>query len=153
MNKFDSVEEGIINRDVDALRHAVANICYTSRDFSSGDFDETIRYIRSKGIDIIEPELKGNPLISKSKQTYNENDFADAVYELRENFCKERICDVKTIGEKLYGKPEVGKDSQKRPGTDPNEECRQNKTSNLAIIGVAAALVIIVIGLVVLLKD
>ena len=35
-------------------------------------------------------------------KNYNKEDFTKAVYELKKNFCMERIQDVKTIGRYVY---------------------------------------------------
>lgn len=90
--------------DVKALREAIGSVIYTSRDFSSGEFDKLVKYVESKGIQLKDKELKGNPTISSQKTDFTDEDFARAVFELKKNFCDERIEDVKTIGKKLYVK-------------------------------------------------
>lgn len=111
MWKYEEIENGIANRNISALREAIGNLCFTSKDFSSGEFDEAINYVKNKGIDIMDYELIGD-LVSKGKDTYSKDDFADAVFMLQENFCKERIADVKKIGRAVYG--------QKKPASPPS---------------------------------
>ena len=100
MQKYESIERGIANNDIVGLREAIGSICYTSRDFSSGEFDEVLRYVESKGIKLKDDTLDGD-LISDGKTAYTDEDFARAVFMLKKNFCKERIADVKKIGKAL----------------------------------------------------
>ena len=101
MQRYDVIENGIANQDIKALREALGSICYTSRDFSSGEFDDMVKYVESKGIRIKDDRLVGEPLISSQKDTFEDGDFAKALFELKKNFCDERIEDVKIIGKKL----------------------------------------------------
>lgn len=124
MQKYDLIETGIANRDVKALRGVVGGICYTCRDFSDGKFDAMVRYVESKGIKIKDDILIGNPIISSQKSDFTDDDFAEAVFELKRNFCDERIEDVKKIGRKLYGNKEMP-----RVNDTPVEEQTTTKTS------------------------
>ena len=101
MQKYDAIEKGIKEKDIEGLRESVGSICYANRDFSNGEFDQVLSYIESKNINIKDDKLVGN-LISREKNTYNDEDFARAVFELKKNFCDERINDVKKIGKDLY---------------------------------------------------
>lgn len=124
MQKYYAIETGIANRDVKALREAVGSICYTCRNFSDGEFDAAVRYVESKGIKIKDDVLNGNPVISGQKSDFTDDDFAEAVFELKENFCDERIEDVKKIGRKLYGNKEIS-----RVNDAPVEEQTTTKNS------------------------
>jgi hypothetical protein len=101
MQKYEAIERGILENDLEALRESVGSICYTCRNFKNGEFDEVVEYVISRGIPLIDPELKGE-LVSSGKESFTDGDFARAVFELKENFCNERIADVKTIGAALY---------------------------------------------------
>ena len=103
MNAYETIEKAISNNDIEALREAIGSICYTSRDFSSGEFDEAVRYVESKGIKLKDNAIIGAPTISSQKREFTDQDFARAIFELKKNFCDERIEDVKTIGKSLYG--------------------------------------------------
>jgi hypothetical protein len=102
--KSITVIEGVKSKNLSKIREALGTICYTSRDFRSGAFDAHLKYVLDSGIDIFE-EYNGEPLISEKKklEDMNDDDFSEAVFELKENFCKERINDVKKIGKYLYG--------------------------------------------------
>jgi len=97
----DLIEKCLANNDVDGLRQAIGSICYTSRDFSSGEFDEAVSYVKSKEKRLMEEFNSSPELISKTKDNFTQEDFGDAVFELKSNFCEERIWDVKTIGKFL----------------------------------------------------
>lgn len=161
MQQYETIENGIKNNDIRALREAIGSICYTNRDFSSGEFDEAIRYVESHGIKLKDPALIGEPLISSRKRTFTDDDFADAIFELKSNFCDERIKDVKTIGKELYGnsfkdvKPHSNTQNtsiQKTDyGTDPNVLSHRNSNKGMAI-GLVAVVVIVLIIILLLLK-
>lgn len=99
--KYNAIENGIKNKDIKSLRETIGSICYTNRNFSDGEFDEAIKYVESKGIKIKE-KYDGKGLIHTGKSSFTDEDFARAVFNLKKNFCDERIKDVKTIGKSLY---------------------------------------------------
>lgn len=160
MQKYDAIENGIAQNDVKALREAIGSICYTNRDFSNGEFFEAIKYVESKGIQLKDAGLVGNATISSQKSEFTDEDFAKAIFELKRNFCDERIQDVKTIGKKLYGKKDIAPKSLSEKndytmktggaGTLPNHQSHQKKNSKTPMaIGLVAAVVIIIIILLV----
>lgn len=105
MKKYNIIKRGIEQNDVRLLREAVGNACLVDRDFSKGEFNNLVLFVQEKGIKLKENNLVGE-LISKGKTSYTDEDFASAVFELKENFCDERIADVKKIGRALYSKKE-----------------------------------------------
>lgn len=142
MQRYEAIENGIKNNDISALREAIGSICYTSRDFSSGEFDEAIKYVESKGIKLKDDMLMGNTTISSIKEDFTDEDFADAVFELKNNFCDERINDVKIIGKKLYGRiPKGDNETNISNGASPNHQSHQ---SGLIIL-VAIIIIVIVV--------
>lgn len=156
MQTYDSIEEGIRKKDINGLRETVGSICYIDRDFSDGEFDEVVRYIESKGIRIKDDRGLVGELISADKTVYKEDDFTRAVFEMKKNFCDERINDVKKIGKSLYKKTKQSQTPAKpRPsagagstGTDPNfqshqEPVKQSKTGNLVAAAISAAVMVL----------
>lgn len=144
MRRYESIENGIATNDINGLREAIGTLCYTSRDFSSGEFCEAIKYVESKGIKLKEDSLVGE-LVSKGKKTFTEDDFEDAVFELKENFCQERIDDVMMIGKAVYG----GRPKPTQDSASPNAESRHDNNKlpfNVvaAIIAVAAVIILLV---------
>ena len=119
MKLYQKIENEISIGDIYALRQAVGSICYTSRDFSSSDFDEAVAYFSSKVPGFMDDHLDGE-LVSDGKSSFVKSDFTKAVFMLKENFCKERIADVKKIGRAVYGqKKPASPPSPPRPQTPP----------------------------------
>lgn len=151
MQRYEAIEQGISQKNIRALRDAVGSICYLSRDFSSGEFDEAVRYVESKGIRLKDDRLIGVPPVSSQKSSFTEDDFESAVFELKENFCDERIEDVKKIGKALYSvkeqpKPKTRQQTgQTKRGTDPNVQSHQTNNALLVAGLVAAALIVLLL--------
>lgn len=151
MQKYDAIEKGIANNDIKALREAIGSICYTSRDFSSGEFDEIIQYVESHGIKIKDETLVGNPTVSSQKSDFTDQDFAKAIFELKKNFCDERIEDVKRIGKKLYSSKTISSntneicDKTMVNGTNPNYQSHQQKNAVLPVMIVLVAVIAIIL--------
>ena len=119
MKIYQKIENEISIGDIYALRQAVGSICYTSRDFSSSDFDEAVAYFSSKVPGFMDDHLDGE-LVSDGKSSFVKSDFTKAVFMLKENFCKERIADVKKIGRAVYGQKKLSSPpSPPRPQTTP----------------------------------
>ena len=156
MAKFEAVESGIAERDVEKLREAMGNICYTDRSFSTGEFDNQLKNIRDNGVDIFDKALDGE-LVSEGKTSYTDDDFARAVFELKNNFCLERIEDVKKIGRALYKpapkpEPAVRTAVSQSKGTSPNSQSHRGTINKTAVAVAAVAAVMIVVLLILVLK-
>ena len=101
-SNYEKIEENINGKDCNGLREALGNLCYTSRDFSSGEFDKELENAEKRVPEVYQ-EYDKKQLVSDEKSEYTAEDFSEAVFLLKENFCKERINDVKKIGKALYG--------------------------------------------------
>ena len=156
MQKYVAIENGIAKNDVNGLREAIGSICYTSRDFSSGEFDEIVRYVTGKGVQLKDEPLKGM-LVSTGKTMFTDEDYARAIFELKKNFCDERINDVKAIGKVLYKKPTYQPKSEAKTtpnycgATSPNVQSHQ-KTNYIPVVAVVLVAVAVIAVLVYLLK-
>lgn len=102
MKRYEAIEKGIQRNDVIALREAIGSICYTGQGFDD-ELKEVIAYVESKGIKLKDKHLVGK-LVSEGKTTFTRDDFTDAVFELKENFCDERVAEVIKIGKSITGK-------------------------------------------------
>lgn len=161
MQKYEAIEQGILEKDVAALKEAIGNICYTCRDFSDGEFDRIVRYVESNGITLMDDGIEGNPTISSQKGYFTDDDFSRAVFELKRNFCKERIDDVKKIGKTLY--KDVAKEVEELEAVDSNNKIQaeaidpkkaqshQKKRGLMSII--LAAVVVIIVLILFILKN
>ena len=147
MQKYDAIENGIVNDDVKSLREAIGSMCYINRDFSNTEFFEVIKYVESKGVKLKDKTLIGNT-ISSQKNEFSDEDFAKAIFELKRNFCDERIKDVETIGKKLYGKKTTPVKMVKpsmQAGKAPNQESHQRSQMPVVIGGLVAVIVILIL--------
>lgn len=95
-SNYEKIEENINGKDCNGLREALGNLCYTSRDFSSGEFDKELENAEKKVPEVYQ-EYDKKQLVSDEKSEYTAEDFSEAVFLLKENFCKERINDVKKL--------------------------------------------------------
>ena len=98
---IDIIKKAIAEKDIIALREMVSSIIFVDRNFSKNRFYDILNYVNSKLNIMDECGLKGE-LISDTKTNYSQDDFSKALHLLENNFCYERIEDVKKIGRKLY---------------------------------------------------
>lgn len=153
----DSIEE----RDIIGLKGAFVAIIFSDRSFSSGNFDNTLEYVVSETDLKIFESFDGGELLSKKINSGNitEDDFEEAVYNLKVNFCKKRIEDVKKLGEFLYGKNIKSKiiTSSNLDGGNTKEKkthgCQLNKLNaqkeskaGLVAAGIAVAAIVVAMG-------
>lgn len=152
-HSYEAIEKGIANHDIEGLREAIGSICYTNRTLSNGEFFEAITYVEKKGIKLKDDKLIGEPIISDQKKEFTDDDYARAVFELKKNFCDERIKDVQTIGKKLYGKkttPITTTKPSNPAGKVPNQECHQRSQKSVVISGLVAVVIVLVLILILL---
>lgn len=150
MQKYESIEKGIMENDVASLRESVGSICYTCRDFSNGEFDEAVAYVMSKGIKLLDDALVGT-LVSAGKDSYTDADFARAVFELKRNFCKERIEDVKRIGIALYRKHENNEiPPAQENDARPKEQRHQAEMIKMGLVAIGLAIIAVIVVCVIL---
>lgn len=147
------IKECIENNDIKGLRVALATIIYGDRDFNKGEFENSLNYVVNDcGIkEVFEEFDSKTPLVSKSVggRSFTEEDFADAVYELKINFCEERIKDVKEISRALYLKKEETKITYKEDkvirGDEPvKKSSTQQKKEQSTITPIIKATIITV---------
>ena len=153
MQKYEAIEKGIADGDVERLREAIGNICYTNRDLSNGEFFEAVKYVEDNKIELKDKKLIGRPTISSQKEEFTDDDYSRAVFELKKNFCDERIKDVQTIGKKLYGKkttPITTTKPSNQAGKDPNQESHQRSQKSVVISGLVAVVIVLVLILILL---
>lgn len=101
----DKLKHYIEQKDLDAVREHIGTMIYTDRAFLHGEFESAVNYVIEECYmtELFESFNPLPPLKSKSGTTdFKEADFTEAVFELKSNFCRERIEDVKTIGRYLY---------------------------------------------------
>lgn len=150
MYKNDVIEKYLRSGDVISVRECICGFCYTDRNFSTDKFDGAIQYVQSQGMEIFE-KYNGKPLLIDAKSEFTEQEYEDAVHELKKNFCKERISEVKKIGRAIYGEPKA--ETLKKNGTLPKELSHQDRKNHGIIVGgVLVAAVIIIVLCILLVK-
>ena len=95
-NLMSAVEE----RNVLHIRSALTSITLKDRNFSTGEFDEGLRYVESKNIAGLYDDFDGEEL--KPESEWNQDYWTYINVSLVDNFCKERIDLLKKIGRKIY---------------------------------------------------
>lgn len=147
---YAAIEEGVKAGDINKIRTALGNICYTSRNFSNGEFDTNLEYVLQQGIEIFE-QYDGKKLLSDENKNLSDEDFSDAVFQLQENFCRQRIDDVKNIGMRLYQTDSAGINENEQ-NTDINNDHNEIKNRNLYIAIGIILVIIIICGIIILKK-
>lgn len=84
------------------LRETICTIIYLDRDFSKGQVNANFKYVQ-KQIDIREKYNEGKLFSRIVDAEKVDGIFREAVFELQENFCDERLRDVERLGKRLYG--------------------------------------------------
>lgn len=130
MEKNAIIEKAIAEKDITVLRESVASLILIDRNFSKSSFYDMLNYVNSKLNIMDKCGLKGE-LISELKKEYSKDDFVKALYLLENNFCNERIEDVKKIGRTLYP---IQKHTSKGESQPKKAIHHQNKKSMLPII-------------------
>lgn len=145
----DLVDQGIQENDMMCVRRALTSMCPFDRAFTQGKFDNGIEYVlREKGISEDKLYVAFDPTlfplmrerVDTKDSTLTEDDYTHAVFYLTENFCKERIEDVKKLGRYLF--PNEGKEPTVNPSRRSPQRNRQKDTVRLLLIVGGAAVAI-----------
>lgn len=143
MQKNETIEKAIKSKNIQLLREYLGNICYIDANFSTGEFDSTIRYIKNSGIseeELKDKKLEGELITDQKAIPYTQDDFIEAVSKLKNNFCDERIEDVKKIGKMLY--PKAGTKSVAKKKDIP-KKVQRHQTSIVVVCLVAIIAILI----------
>ena len=184
MNNFEVNEylrEHLEKKEVKKVASDLSVIVYTDRTLSDGRLMEMLKYIKTSYPDVYEQLIEkcdesqfkrftqNGQLIHKE---INEDTFADAVFALENNFCRERIEDIHVLGSYLYSQKEsvekervssvpVAKTSDGKPviqqkGTRPMGEQRRSPkkkkiSGGLVLIlgGIALVMIAIIVSIMV----
>lgn len=165
----DKVDQGIREHNMEDIRLALTSTCQFDRSFTREAFKDGLDYVlKVKGVskdelyEGFDPEM--GPLfggrVDGRDETLTEEDFSYAVGYLTENFCPERIEDVKKLGRYLFPdemkKPEKKAQPRRQaegqtvnpPRRSPQRN-RPSKTVRLLLILGGAAVAITVAVLIV----
>ena len=109
-----------------------------------------MEYVLQQGIEVFE-QYDGKKLLSDENKNLSDEDFSDAVFQLQENFCRQRIDDVKNIGMRLYQTDSAGINENEQ-NTDINNDHNEIKNRNLYIAIGIILVIIIICGIIILKK-
>lgn len=118
MNSFEVNEylrEHLEKQEVKKVASDLSVMVYTDRTLSDGRLMEMLKYIKTSYPDVYEQLIEKCDesefkLLSKDglllNKDINEDTFADAVFALENNFCFDRIEDIRVLGKFLYSQKE-----------------------------------------------
>ena len=119
-NLIAAVEE----RNVLHIKSALTSITLKDRNFSTGEFDEGLRYVESKNIAGLYDDFDGEEL--KPESEWNQDYWTYINVSLVDNFCKERIDLLKKIGRKIYPVQSTQKIVTPPTGSSVQKKIRRN---------------------------
>lgn len=92
--------------DMDSIRNKLTILIQNDRNFKKGYYKDALTILKSKGLkiqDLIENEDNERPLITEDKKSgYTEDDYVDAIFNLKKCFSNARLKEVEKIGKALY---------------------------------------------------
>ena len=145
------VKECMNNNDIVGLKGALIAIIFSDKQFKTDDFDNTLEVLKLNGINIYE-KYDGKELISKTKQSFTNQDYRNSIFDLEKNFCIERINEVKNISKSIYGnvvKNSVSNNIRKEvtPAKKKKSSQKKSPTEKILIGAAAVALTAAAIGI------
>ena len=148
MQKNETIEKAIKDRNIQLLRESLGNICYVDANFSIGEFDSTIGYIKNSGIsdeELKDKKLEGELITDQKSSPYTQDDFIEAVAKLKNNFCDERIEDVKKIGKMLYPKTENQSGTKKKDSLKKVQSHQTNVVITICLVAIAIIILVMLL--------
>lgn len=136
-----TMEKAIEEQDLDKIYSSFYTIALSDPEFSTGKFEEILRYIKNKNLPGFLKQYDGALL--RSEEEWNEDYWNILLSELMDNFCEERIAQLKEVGKKIYGR---NKNIEKpQPQNYEEEATEPKKTMNQSTMIIIAIIVIIVV--------
>lgn len=81
------------------IKSALTSIALKDPNFSTGEFEAALRYVDEHGINLYEP-FDGETF--KPESDWDKNYWRYINASLEDNFCRERIDELKRVGKKIY---------------------------------------------------
>lgn len=126
VNEFlEIIEKDIEAQNPDAIKTRIGNLAIVCRDFEGQHaelYKDIIHAVKKAHPELFEQFNGSPPLASKEKTEFTERDFIDAVFEIKQNLCMERIKDVMTIGNAVYGKTKNNSSSTKNKDNNTDSD-------------------------------
>ena len=112
----------IAEKNLSHIKSALTSINLKDPNFSTGEFDEALRYVSQQGINLYEPFDGEN---FKHENDWDKNYWLYINASLEDNFCQERITELKKVGRKLYPAQ-----TQSKPAQSPTTSTTQPRQTN-----------------------
>jgi len=150
------LQKHIDEKDIPKIANDLGVIVYSDKTLSDQQLEKTVNYIQSKFPEIYEKLIEQCdeekfPRVTKDGKILvkeiNEDTFSDALFALTNNFCFERIEDVKVLGNSLYPKPQKVESAEKSVGESKSPQKKRKKNGEIIkiILGIAVIVVVIVV--------
>lgn len=142
---MDKMKQAIQEDDRQAVLEVLTNISTVDPSFSSGTFDEALQYAEANfGKEKLYAKYDGGELY---KGNTDKADYGNAVIDMENNFCKERIDATRAFGQRLYGQVGGNNDAKKASSPQGPERPKEEK-SNFAMLVSIILLLILGVGIV-----
>lgn len=146
----DLMKQAIEEKCELSIKSCLKGIIYSDRSFSNNEFDDALEYIKSSGVNLYKAYDGKELLFNEAKKSaLTDDDFTKAVFLLTENFCEERIRDLKNIAKIVYP---IKLDSQSIIKTEKSKY-NYNAESKVNKKVIAFISVVVIIGAIALLKS
>lgn len=115
--------DAVARKNLTAIKTALTSINLKDRNFSTGAFDEGLKYVESQNISGLYDEFDGESF--KPESEWDQEYWTYINVSLMDNFCRERIEELKKVGRKLYP---IQSTAQSQPTTAQSAQ-KKNQTS------------------------
>lgn len=155
VNKYleKCVAEYASTKNINNIRTAIIGIISADPTFSTGEFENAIKYVEKNNINLFETfDNKEFPPIQTVESKWDKSYFAKATIYCENNFCHERIKHLEAVGKQVFRRPITsissggyGENSKNLEGHQPEKgEDSQNKLP-VWVIGMMAFIIIVII--------
>lgn len=90
----------VAEKNLTAIKTALTSINLKDRNFSTGAFDEGLKYVESQNISGLYDKFDGETF--KPEAEWDQSYWTYINVSLMDNFCRERIEELKRVGRKIY---------------------------------------------------
>lgn len=146
----DQIDKG----SVSGIKTCLIGIIFSDRTLSNNKFEEAIAYIKKEDNIRLMENYDGGALVKHIKEYSQSNteDFKEAVFLLKNNFCEERIEELKNIANVVYPSEKIIKNETEKnydykiSTQNKNHEKSDEKKMKITILilGIAIATIAIV---------
>ena len=164
----EMLQDALKSKNKGSIINLVIQTIIFDKTFSNGEFDRLIDIIKHDYYDVFEAKHTVDGELSLPVEKWNDDYFNDLLFNLRSNFCIERIEEIENAGKVIYKRqnnvkecnenPIIPQLSQKRPDAITPSQMNQMKTGKMkfntkALAFASFGILIIVLIAVIFLKN